>query len=241
MNKSLIKKRFAKNLATYNDNAVVQKRMAEKLCSLLKNSKYEKVLEIGCGTGLLTEILSKQISYKTYIANDLIESCEEYINRIDSNLIFSAGDVEKNVAQNTNKYDLIISNAVFQWIDDIGGLISKLYNSLEDGGCLFFSTFGDENFCEISSILGTMLKYRSRKNFEEILQKYKYEIYEEKIVLDFATPVDVLNHIKKTGVNAISEVHWTKTDMQNFVSKYNNLTENSPKLTYNPLYVVIKK
>ena len=35
MNKELIQQRFAKNLSTYNENAKIQKRMAEKLVSIV--------------------------------------------------------------------------------------------------------------------------------------------------------------------------------------------------------------
>ena len=57
MNKDLIKQRFCRKLDSYNENARIQKQMAEKLINnfLPKKTKYQKVLEIGCGTGLLTE------------------------------------------------------------------------------------------------------------------------------------------------------------------------------------------
>lgn len=41
MNKNLIQKRFAKNLNTYNDNAKIQKIMAEKLVSLSDRKDYD--------------------------------------------------------------------------------------------------------------------------------------------------------------------------------------------------------
>ena len=37
INKELMRDRFAKNLDSYNDNAKVQKRMAEKLITMAKN------------------------------------------------------------------------------------------------------------------------------------------------------------------------------------------------------------
>ena len=64
MNKDLIKKRFSKNLKTYNENAKVQKRMAEKLIQLCKKNNYKKILEIGCGTGFLTECICAKLKFE---------------------------------------------------------------------------------------------------------------------------------------------------------------------------------
>ena len=65
MNKELIQKRFTKNLKTYNDNAKIQKIMAEKLLSYLDNNYYNNILEIGCGTGLLTSLAVQKLQFKT--------------------------------------------------------------------------------------------------------------------------------------------------------------------------------
>ena len=50
MNKDLIKKRFAKNLRTYNENAKIQKIMAENLIKYLDKKDFSNILEVGCGT-----------------------------------------------------------------------------------------------------------------------------------------------------------------------------------------------
>ena len=55
MNKALIRERFARNLKSYNQNAKIQNKMAQRLISFSDKNDYEKIFEIGCGTGLLTE------------------------------------------------------------------------------------------------------------------------------------------------------------------------------------------
>ena len=45
MNKDLIQKRFAKNLDTYNDNAKIQKKMAERLLSFLNRKDFNDILD----------------------------------------------------------------------------------------------------------------------------------------------------------------------------------------------------
>ena len=240
MNKDLIKKRFAKNLDTYNKNARIQTRMAEKLLSFADKKEYENILEIGCGTGLLTQLAASKLAYKNYTANDIVENCREYIKEISPKINFICDDIEKFIKNDENKYDLIISNAVFQWIENFEEFIYSLQTHLNPNGSLIFSTFGIENFREIYHVLGKSLPYKGVKEYEAIFKNTPHIIEEEIRVLAFQTPKDILKHIKNTGVNALNETYWTKSDMQNFENGYRNFCSGTPTLTYNPIYIVIK-
>lgn len=241
MNKELIKKRFSKCITTYDENAKIQKIMAEKLFSLLERSDFDKILEIGCGTGLLTKIAIDKLNFKSYTANDIVEDCKDLIEKLSPEIKFVQADIENAIKDNNNKYDLIISNAVFQWIEDIDSFISTLYEKLGPNGVLLFSTFGLENFREISFVLEKNLPYRSAKEYKEMFKDYNSSVEEEAHILAFKTPKDILKHIQLTGVNAIDEAKWTKSDMLNFEKGYNNFCSGRPTLTYNPIYIKITK
>lgn len=239
MNKDLIQKRFAKNLDTYNDNAKIQKKMAERLLSFLDRKDFDDILEIGCGTGFLTQLVNEKFSFKTYTANDIVESCEKYVKEINPKINFIPADIEKAVENSDKKYDLIISNAVFQWVENLESFIKLLVSKLNDGGVLLFSTFGPENFREVNFVLGKTLPYYSANELQEIIKGYKSVVEQEMHVMAFKTPKDILKHIKSTGVNALEMVSWTKTDMQKFENGYNNFCSGIPTLTYHPIYVRI--
>ena len=240
MNKDLIQKRFAKNLDTYNDNAKIQKKMAERLLSFLDRKDFNDILEIGCGTGFLTQLVNEKFSFKTYTANDIVESCEKYVKEINPKINFIPADIEKAVENSDKKYDLIISNAVFQWVENLESFIKLLISKLNDGGVLLFSTFGPENFREVNFVLGKTLPYYSANELQEIIKGYKSVVEQEMHVMAFKTPKDILKHIKSTGVNALEMVSWTKTDMQKFENGYNNFCSGIPTLTYHPIYVKIE-
>lgn len=245
MNKELIKQRFRRKLECYNANARIQNQMAEKLISMIKSASYPQekitVLEIGCGTGLLTEKAVKKFDYSKYTALDIVSDCESYIKNICSDIEFISQDIENYIQQTNEKFDLIISNASLQWVENIPAFIKKLTKKLNEGGVLLFSTFGIENFREIYYILGKSLPYLSKKEFEEKLSDYNPQIEEEVRVMAFKTPKEVLKHIQNTGVNAISQETWTKKDLISFEKEYNSFCANHPTLTYNPIYVKIKK
>ena len=240
MNKELIKQRFSKRLSCYNDEAKIQKQMAEKLLSFIPdNRKFNNILEIGCGTGLLTALVNHNVEYDSYIANDIVEDCEKYITNVSSKIEFSPMDIEEYINTTNKTFDLIISNASLQWIDDFGNFIEKLLSKLNSNGILIFSTFGTENFREIYYVLGKTLPYYSARELKNLFGQYKHFIEEEVRILAFKTPKDVLRHIQKTGVNAISSESWTKMDLVEFEAGYNNFCSGKPTLTYNPIYVKI--
>jgi malonyl-ACP O-methyltransferase BioC len=239
MDKNLIKQRFSNNLKKYNENAKIQKQMAEKLISFLTDNKYDSILELGCGTGLLTQLANDNLWYKKYTAIDIVPDCQKYINKINSNIEFIADDVEEFIKSDDKKYDLIISNASMQWLENLPQFVEQLIQKLNTNGKLVFSTFGKENFREIYFVLGKTLKYYSLSELKTIFKEYSPIIEEEVRIIAFKTPKDVLKHIKNTGVNAISSENWTKKDLVSFEKEYNVLCANRPTLTYNPMYILI--
>lgn len=236
MNKDLIQTRFSKSLSTYNENAKIQKKMAEKLATLLNKTHYKKVLEIGCGTGFLTELLNNSIEFEQYTAIDIVSDCEKYINAINPKINFIQADIEKF---HLEKYDLIIANASLQWVNDFTDVIETLKAALSNGGELIFSTFGKENFKEISFVANVTLEYYSLNKLKNIFPEC--ELDSEIHILNFEKPKDVLRHLQLTGVNAVENTIWTKKDLINFENKYSDLCSTQPTLTYNPIYVKITK
>ncbi len=240
MDKALIQKRFGRKLKIYDENAKIQKQMAEKLVSLLSGkSDFKNILEIGCGTGLLTKIVSQKCDFEKYIANDIVADCGNYISKINPDIKFIEGDIEKLLVETDKKFDLIISNASIQWIEDFEGFIKKLISKLKTDGILLFSIFGNENFREIFYVLGKTLKYYSKNELIEMFKDFETTIEEEVRIMAFKSPKDVLKHIQSTGVNAITTEVWTKKNLSEFEDGYNNFCSGKPTLTYNPIYIKI--
>lgn len=155
IDKQQVKFHFSKNASTYNQYANIQKEMKNNLIKfMLENNKHDikikNILEIGCGTGYLTHALNDLFPSAHITAVDIApgmiaEIKSQFINKpVD----FICGDIEEMQLNNT--YDLIISNATFQWFNHMSLTIEKLHNSLNTNGMLCFSTFGEYTFCELN-------------------------------------------------------------------------------------------
>lgn len=242
IDKTLVKKRFLKSLNTYDENALIQKTMASKLVSLLEGKEYTSIFEIGCATGILTKEINQRLKFSTLTTNDIVEKSKSYISLITDNFDFIAGDIE--TVELSQKYDLIISNACLQWCNNIVQTIDKLYSNLNDDGVLAFSVFGEENLREINDLFEIENKFYPVSELKEYLKKYNFiEYREEKARQYFDNAVDVLKHLKYTGVNALTSFNLTKTKLKLIDENYNRKYAEDGKvyLTYNPVFIVIKK
>lgn len=242
MNPKLIKQQFEKSFNTYNNNAIVQKAMAEILVAEVSKIKkeFENVLELGCGTGVLTSELSKKIVFKNFYANDLIKKSEKYIKKIVPQCQFYFGNA-LNIKP-AHKMDLIISNAVFQWFENLEKAREIFNLMLNKGGFLAFTSFTLDNFKEIRDLTGLTLNYKTLDEVKDVFSKDFEILYAEEYTqtLKFSTPLELLAHMKNTGVNSLSAKNWTIKDIKNFCDKYK---EKYPdiSLTYAGIIVICKK
>ena len=84
--------------------------------------------------------------------------------------------------------------------------------------------------------------YRQGPEWEEALAPYyRIEVLrEEELRYEFDTPLDVLHHLKDTGVTATNTDPWTPAQLRRFCQAYTARyqdTEGKVPLTYHPLYV----
>ncbi len=244
--KSLVRKRFGRSLATYSDHAAVQAQTATRLADELvavAGSRFDRIFEVGCGSGLLSRVLCERLDYASYYLNDIVDECRTVADQVPGS-IFIPGDIEL-LSDLPQELDLIAANAVFQWLHDLPGLFMRLAGQLADGGILAFSTFGPDNLTEIRQLTGISLDYYSLTQMMDTLAEY-YDVlccYERSVMLEFADPSSVLRHLKMTGVTAIKPSRWTKADLNNFSEKYlkSFASDNGVILTWQPIIVIASR
>ena len=135
--KNKIGKCFAASVCSYDKNALIQKEVAERLTHLiLPQMKADRVLEIGCGTGLFTERFTQKVKVQTLYINDLApELCECAARRAAATKTYTlVGDGER--IDLPDDLDLIVSASCLQWFDDLSDFFPRMQQKLNSTGQL---------------------------------------------------------------------------------------------------------
>jgi malonyl-CoA O-methyltransferase len=251
LNKEKIARSFLRGKNTYDRHAGIQLQVSRKLVERLKEYPeidFSKVLEIGCCTGTLTELLLRTFSIEKLYLNDLVpDFYDDVVKRlgglgdVEKQPLF--GDIEKLPLP--AELDLVVSSATFQWLADLGALFRRISASLKDSGFLAFSIFGPGTLSEFREITGIGLEYTPIGSIRAMLEE-NFSIQEEfthKDRLFFSSPREVLKHLQATGVGGVREYRWTPGRLRNFEDKYLELFGGASgvPVTYVSAYIVASK
>ena len=251
MDKAAIINNFSRYAHTYDSYADIQKGAAIELLGLINNNGFAKILEIGCGTGNYTRLLRDRFTKAKLQAVDIsAKMIEVALDKFKKDKVeFSVADAEK---VNFDKgYDLITSNACFQWFEDLESALKMYRCSLNAGGCLAFSLFGPETFKELNESLKSLgfsserANFKSQVNLESILEdnfietQIKEVLYEEK----FSSLKRLFEKIKYTGIRGDGigkKTFFTRADFsrieKHYLGKFKEI-----KATYQIFYCRGKK
>ncbi|MCT4593539.1 MAG: malonyl-ACP O-methyltransferase BioC [Anaeromicrobium sp.] len=256
INKDKLKRRFSRGAKDYDKYANVQKLMGDKLVNLVHKKNVQSILEIGCGTGYVTKKLVNDFPSASITALDLAPGMIEYAQeRINSDKVnFICGDIESMDLE--GKYDLIISNATFQWFNNLKDTVDKLHNLLTPHGIILFSTFGENTFFELRE---TFLKASNELEIDPILPSQNFfskeslerelhrnlEIIESNEVEYFNDCNEFFLSIKKIGANNSSSNRKkpNPTFIQKVMDIYNEdyKVHDKVKATYNVIWAKFSK
>ena len=208
------KSSFSKSASTYNNIAELQFKIADILVSMLDKSKCNlKILDVGTGTGYLIDKLQCTFPNAKIYAADIafgmvkISSAKKRINRAS----FVQADAEFLPYKN-DMFDILISNSVYQWMENYSRGISELYRVIKPEGKFLFSMFGGETLCELGSsfieahnTLGTQpnshcIDFIDEKKLISLFSKFK-GIDVRKITerIHYGNVVNLLTYLKSIG------------------------------------------
>lgn len=241
---------FRRSIHSYDDGAKVQKLVGDTLIAkmaALGDIRYDRVLEIGCCTGSMTETLCRMKSVRELWVNDLVSECcyqtAERVGAVAGDIRLLAGDIERLAIP--DGLDLIISSSTFQWLKDLPLAFNKFATSLHDNGFLAFTMFGPGTMRQVRELIGVGLEYTSEGDLAEMLKRNfsLVEIETSCCTLYFQNAREVLRHIQATGVGGAGAYHWTPGKLRVFERDYRLQfgTEKGVPLDYVSTCVIARK
>ncbi len=139
-------KGFDAQAGVYNSAALVQAEVAQRLAARLSGNP-KKILEIGCGTGLLSELLAARFPGAEMLLTDISpKMLAQAQARLGQGATYRVMDGQW--PETPEKFDVIASSLAFQWFDDLPGALARLGGSLAPGGVLAFATLGAKSFAQ---------------------------------------------------------------------------------------------
>ncbi|MDE7356691.1 MAG: malonyl-ACP O-methyltransferase [Rikenellaceae bacterium] len=242
IDKNLIRERFGEAIATYDDEAVAQRRIACRLSELMRpyTPKGGHIFEAGCGTGIMSRLLINEFTPASLLMVDLSESYRHCLADIEGPAVrFVAEDAEE--VELPQGLSAVVSSSAMQWFDNPARFILRCSEALACGGVMAIATYGVDNMREIGSLSGVRLHYPSCDELKAMIAPSLSleHMSQELITMTFPSAREALRHLRRTGVAAIERplgVAATRRLIADYDSLYHPVT-----LTYHPVYIVARK
>ena len=204
----------AVDLLAYTQASLAPARPMNLLGPALNRGPALKILEPGCGTGLYTRMLLDAFRGASVFGVDISEAMVRVAKQgiDDPRARFAVADAEEIAV---GSYDLVTSNAAFQWFLSLPRTLVRMASLLPGGGLLTFSFFGPETYAELDAALRasalrrgaddearvTAAAFHSREEISGALSAAfpRWDVAERRYHQEFPTLADLLRSIRYTG------------------------------------------
>lgn len=210
-----IQRRFGRAASDYAGRARLQTEVAGRLLERLDGLKFspEVVIDLGCGPGLQARALSERYRDARVLALDLALPMLREARRQTG----WRGRKFQRVAADAHalplaesSVDLIYSNLMLQWCDDLPAVLNGLRRALRPGGLLLVSTFGPDTLTELREAWAAVDDGRHVSRFTDVQTVgdclVRAGFQEPVLDTDWFTtlykqPRDVLDELRAIGAN----------------------------------------
>lgn len=214
INKKAVAHSFSKAAERYDQFAQLQRDIGVQLLTDVNRQSVEQVLDLGSGTGHFTEKLCRIYPDCQMTCLDLSQAMLEQVAKKQLPQVSCLqGDID-NLPFAENQFDLIFSNLVVQWSEDLLGCLKQLEKSLNTGGTLHFSTLLDGSLHELKQAWKAVDQHPHTNSFlsldtvKEQLQRCgftKVNVKTETRTLHYENVIEVMRALKGIGANHVHD------------------------------------
>jgi malonyl-CoA O-methyltransferase len=215
LDKRQVRKAFERAAASYDQAAVLQREVCDRMLSRLDYIKYvpDVVLDAGSGTGYGTRKLLGRYPAARILAIDIAREMHRVArpsvsrwrqllgigaHQGGNRTSYIVGDMEQ-LPLKPACAGLVFSNLALQWCNDIKKAFAEAHRILQTEGLLMFSTFGPDTLKELRQAFRTADHYTHVNRFIDM-----HDIGDMLVHTGFATPVMDMEYITLTYDEIIS-------------------------------------
>lgn len=214
INKKAVAHSFSKAAERYDHFAQLQRDIGLQLLTQVTQQSPDKILDLGCGTGHFSEKLCNIYPDCQMTCLDLSKAMLAKVDKKQLPQVSCLqGDID-HLPFPENHFDLIFSNLVMQWSEDLLGCLKQLKKSLNASGKLYFSTLVDGTLHELTQAWKAVDQHPHTNSFlsletvKEQLQKCgfnKLNIKTETRTLQYENVIEVMRALKGIGANHVHD------------------------------------
>jgi trans-aconitate 2-methyltransferase len=142
---------------TYDRVADPQTRWGATVLDRLPLAGDERVLDAGCGSGRVTELLADRLPNGRIVALDgsasMVDAARERLTRFGDRVEYVVADLGQPLPVD-GQVDAVLSTAVFHWVPDHDALFRNLAAVTAPGGWLVAQCGGAGNIARVMAVLG---------------------------------------------------------------------------------------
>ena len=120
----------------------------------------ETVLDAGCGSGRVTELLAERLPRGRVVALDgspsMVEAARERLARFGDRIDYVVADLGRPLPLPDGSLDAVFSSATFHWVPDHDALFRRLAAATRPGGRLVAQCGGAGNIATVQRVLATV-------------------------------------------------------------------------------------
>jgi malonyl-CoA O-methyltransferase len=244
---SRIARRFNNAAASYDAHSALQRHAAQHLAELIERARLPaapRILEIGCGTGHLTEQLHSRFADANYLATDIAPAMVSACRRRLPGLHHAAMDGERPAT--AGGFDLVCSSLTAQWFRDLPATIARLTELLAPGGVLALALVGEDTFGEwraahrVFGLQPGTPQFPSAPQLRSLFPAAgQFDLEEETHVDRQHSPLDFLRTLRGIGADTPAPGHrpLSAGDLRRVLRQLGD----APAITYHLLYAAWRK
>jgi len=185
-----IRQAFSRSACRYEQLAGLQMRLGQDLIRRIRPRPYRTMIDIGMGTGILTNELKRRWPQAHVVGVDFAPGMVKVARQNYPDLWIIQADATRPPFRPAS-FDLVFSNLAYQWVDDLQHTFSRTSAILRPDGRFYVNVFTRDSLKELFLALEHSRRAADPRHFTGIRR--------------LPSPQQVMDAVRRAGLNVVEE------------------------------------